>query len=51
MLAHAKRTAAFIPVLSPEMLVPPKLPTREEMEAFLLELRKKALVEEYFGNE
>ena len=51
MLAHAKRTAAVIPVLSTEMLVPPKLPTREEMEAFLLELRKKALVEEYFGNE
>ncbi|KAI0752862.1 Isy1-domain-containing protein [Daedaleopsis nitida] len=51
MLAHAKRTAAYIPILSPEMLMPPKLPTREEMEAFLLELRKKALVEEYFGNE
>ncbi|KAI0672261.1 Isy1-domain-containing protein [Trametes maxima] len=51
MLAHAIRTAAYIPVLSPEMLVPPKLPTREEMEAFLLELRKKALVEEYFGDE
>lgn len=51
MLAHAKRTAAYIPVLSPEVLMPPKLPTREEMEAFLLELRKKALVEEYFGNE
>ncbi|KAI0767319.1 pre-mRNA-splicing factor ISY1 [Fomes fomentarius] len=51
MLAHAKRTAAYIPILSPEILVPPKLPTREEMEAYLLELRKKALVEEYFGNE
>ncbi|KAI0717514.1 Isy1-domain-containing protein [Cerioporus squamosus] len=51
MLAHAKRTAAFIPILSPEILMPPKLPTREEMEAYLLELRKKALVEEYFGNE
>ena len=51
MLAHARRTAAFIPILSPEILVPPKLPTREEMEAYLLELRKKALVEEYFGNE
>ncbi len=51
MLAHAKRTAAFIPILSPEILMPPKLPTREEMEAYLLELRKKALVEEYFGDE
>ncbi|KAI0372387.1 Isy1-like splicing factor [Pilatotrama ljubarskyi] len=51
MLAHAKRTAAYIPVLTPEILLPPKLPTREEMEKFLLELRKKALVEEYFGDE
>ncbi|KAI0332248.1 Isy1-domain-containing protein [Cubamyces sp. BRFM 1775] len=51
MEAHARRTAAYIPVLSPEILMPPKMPTREEMEQFLLELRKKALVEEYFGNE
>ena len=51
MLAHAKRTAAYIPLLEPEVLMPPKLPTREEMEGFLLELRKKALVEEYFGSE
>ncbi|KAH9854541.1 Isy1-domain-containing protein [Lenzites betulinus] len=51
MLAHAQRTAAYIPVLSAEILMPPKLPTREEMEKFLLELRKKALVEEYFGEE
>ena len=51
METHARRTAAYIPVLSPEILMPPKLPTREEMEQFLLELRKKALVEEYFGNE
>ncbi|KAI0772910.1 Isy1-domain-containing protein [Trametes elegans] len=51
MLAHATRTAAYIPVLSPEILVSPKLPTREEMEKFLLELRKKALVEEYFGEQ
>ncbi|TBU63492.1 pre-mRNA-splicing factor ISY1 [Dichomitus squalens] len=51
MLAHAKRTAAYIPILSPEILLPPKLPTREEMETYLLELRKKALVEEYFGDE
>ena len=51
MVTHAKRTAAYIPILSAEVLLPPKLPTREEMEAYLLELRKKALVEEYFGNE
>ncbi|KAH9929090.1 pre-mRNA-splicing factor ISY1 [Epithele typhae] len=51
MLAHAQRTAAYIPILSPEVLMPPTLPTREEMEKFLLELRKKALVEEYFGND
>ncbi|CDO77407.1 hypothetical protein BN946_scf184857.g13 [Trametes cinnabarina] len=51
MEAHAKRTAAYIPVLSPEILMPPKMPSREEMEKFLLELRKKALVEEYFGGE
>ncbi|KAM5533139.1 hypothetical protein V8D89_013187 [Ganoderma adspersum] len=51
MLTHAKRTAAYIPILSAEVLLPPKLPTREEMEAYLLELRKRALMEEYFGNE
>ncbi|KAH8101725.1 pre-mRNA-splicing factor ISY1 [Cristinia sonorae] len=50
-LANARATAAYIPFLTPEHLLPPKLPTREEMEQFLLELRKKALVEEYFGNE
>ncbi|TCD63426.1 NineTeen Complex (NTC) component [Steccherinum ochraceum] len=51
MLAHARATAAYIPFLSPEYLLQPKLPTRDEMEQFLLELRKKALVEEYFGGE
>lgn len=50
-LAHARTTAAYIPFLSPENLLPPKMPTREEMEAHLLGLRKKALVEEYFGDE
>ncbi|GJE86377.1 Isy1 domain-containing protein [Phanerochaete sordida] len=50
-LAHARATAAYIPFLSPDHLVPPKMPTREEMEQFLLDLRKKALVEEYFGEE
>ena len=49
-LVHARAAVAFIPFLSPENLLPPKLPTREEMEAVLLDLRKRALVEEYFGN-
>ncbi|KAI0795721.1 pre-mRNA-splicing factor ISY1 [Abortiporus biennis] len=50
-LAHAKAVAAYIPFLSPENLLPPKMPTRDEMEEVLLALRKRALVEEYFGNE
>ena len=50
-LAHARATAAYIPFLSPDHLIPPKMPTREEMEHFLLDLRKKALVEEYFGDQ
>ena len=49
--AHARAAAAYIPFLTPEMLMPPKMPTPEEMEKVLLDLRKKALVEEYFGNE
>lgn len=48
-VAHARAAAAFIPFLTPENLLPPKLPTREEMESVLLNLRKQALVEEYFG--
>ena len=47
----AKAAAAYISFLDPNALMPPKLPTREEMEGFLLQLRKKALVEEYFGDE
>ncbi|KDQ56519.1 hypothetical protein JAAARDRAFT_36012 [Jaapia argillacea MUCL 33604] len=47
--AMARAAAAFIPFLTPEQLMPPKIPGREEMEGVLLELRKKALVEEYFG--
>jgi pre-mRNA-splicing factor ISY1 len=46
---HAKAAAAYIPFLTEEMLKPPKMPTRDEMETVLLGLRKKALVEEYFG--
>ena len=45
----ARAATAFIPFLAPEDLLPPKMPTREEMESVLLALRKKALVEEYFG--
>jgi pre-mRNA-splicing factor ISY1 len=49
-LAHARAAAAYIPFLSVESLLPPKMPTKEEMEGVLLELRKRMLVEEYFGN-
>jgi len=48
-LQSAQAAAAFIPSLSPQDLLPPKLPTKEELEGVLLDLRKKALVEEYFG--
>ena len=46
---HALTAAAYMPFLEVEHLMPPKLPTHEEMESVLLGLRKKALVEEYFG--
>jgi len=48
--AHARAAATYIPFLSVESLLPPKMPTKGEMEGVLLELRKRALVEEYFGN-
>ncbi|KAI0703018.1 Isy1-like splicing factor [Cytidiella melzeri] len=48
-LQYARTTAAYIPFLSTEDLIPPKMPTHQEMEKFLLDLRKRALVEEYFG--
>nr|GAT60890.1 predicted protein [Mycena chlorophos] len=48
-LAHARLAAAYMPFLSPSLLVPPKLPSTAEIEGVLLALRKKALVEEYFG--
>lgn len=48
--AHARAAAAFIPFLSAEDLTAPKMPGKEQMEAFLLDLQKRALVEEYFGN-
>ena len=49
-LAHARAATAYIPFLSVESLLPPKMPTKGEMEGVLLELRKRALVDEYFGN-
>ena len=49
-LAHARAAATYIPFLSVESLQLPKMPTKEEMEGVLLELRKRALVDEYFGN-
>ncbi|KAG5651465.1 hypothetical protein H0H81_008550 [Sphagnurus paluster] len=48
---HAAAAASYIPFLQTESLLPPKMPTRQEMETVLLALRKKALVEEYFGEE
>jgi pre-mRNA-splicing factor ISY1 len=45
----ARAAAAFIPFLTSEDLLPPKLPSRDEIEAVLLGLRKQALMSEYFG--
>ncbi|KAJ7744788.1 Isy1-like splicing factor [Mycena maculata] len=50
-LLHAQTAASYIPFLTPAMLLAPVLPTAAETEAVLLALRKKALVEEYFGAE
>jgi pre-mRNA-splicing factor ISY1 len=47
----ARMLASYIPFFEPEELMPPNLPSRGEMEGVLLELRKRALVGEYFGNE
>ncbi|KAG5640843.1 hypothetical protein DXG03_006865 [Asterophora parasitica] len=49
--AHATAAASYIPFLQTENLLPPRMPTRQEMETVLLALRKKALVEEYFGED
>jgi pre-mRNA-splicing factor ISY1 len=48
---HAQAAAKFIPFLTPEHLMPPKLPSSKEMENVLLDLKKRALLEEYFGTE
>jgi len=50
-LLYAQTAASFIPFLETRDLVTPKMPSPEEMETVLLQLRKKALVEEYFGHE
>ncbi|KAJ7082603.1 Isy1-like splicing factor [Mycena crocata] len=50
-LAHAQTAASYMPFLSSAMLLPPKMATPAEIEGVLLALRKRALVEEYFGDE
>ena len=47
---HAQAAATYIPFLDVEHLLPPKLPTHDEMEGVLLALRKKALLDEYLGD-
>ncbi|KAF8607824.1 Isy1-like splicing factor [Ceratobasidium sp. AG-I] len=41
----------MLSVLSPADLQHPKMPTKEEMEGVLLALRKRALLEQYLGDE
>ena len=49
---HAQAAASHISFLRPELdLLPPVMPTREEMDEVILAQRKKVLVEEYFGDE
>ena len=47
---HAQAAAAYITFLDAKDLLPPKIPTREEMEQVLLGIRKTMLMEEYFGD-
>lgn len=49
--AAANLLVSHAPFFSPEELMQPKLPTRSEMEGVLLELRKRAVLDEYFGDE
>jgi len=49
-LQNATAAAAYIAFLEPENLLPPKMPTRQEMESVLLGIQKKLLTEEYFGD-
>lgn len=41
----------MVSVLSSADLQHPKMPTKEEMEGVLLALRKRALLEQYLGDE
>ncbi|KIM29430.1 hypothetical protein M408DRAFT_67946 [Serendipita vermifera MAFF 305830] len=41
---------SLIPFLTPEHLAPPKLPSKQEMDGVLLQLRKEALLQEYIGD-
>jgi pre-mRNA-splicing factor ISY1 len=45
--AAQRDITSLIPFLTPEHLAAPKMPTRQEMDAILLELRKQALLQEY----
>jgi pre-mRNA-splicing factor ISY1 len=49
--AAADLLVKYAPFFSPEELMQPKLPTRNEMEDVLLQLRKRAVLDEYFGDE
>lgn len=49
--SHAQAIASHISFLDVDILAPPKMLSRDETEQVLLELRKKALVAEYFGPE
>ncbi|KAJ6520128.1 Isy1-like splicing factor [Mycena sanguinolenta] len=49
--ANARTLASYISFLTPEMLMPPKLPTPADMEAILLKLQKQMLQRQYFGDE
>jgi pre-mRNA-splicing factor ISY1 len=42
-----RNITSLIPFLTPEHLAPPKMPTKQEMDAILLGLRKQALLQEY----
>ncbi|KAJ6492226.1 Isy1-like splicing factor [Mycena sanguinolenta] len=49
--ASARTLASYISFITPEMLMPPKLPTPAETEAILLKLQKEMLQREYFGDD
>jgi pre-mRNA-splicing factor ISY1 len=40
----------LLSVLQPSDVSPPKMPTKQEMESVLLQLRKKAVLDEYLGD-